>query len=100
MKKARIDPFDSKSENRYAAFRDMRADAPIHDTEGGQRFVVGQKAVAEGLKSVESFVGSFGNTGRAAEEDTVMAAIPEPRHGKIRKPAPATAQTDPDSQQR
>ncbi len=84
MKKARIDPFDSKSDTRYAAFREMRAEAPVHETAGGQRFVVSQKAVEDGLKSVESFVGSFGNTGQAAEEDTVMAAIPEPRHGKIR----------------
>ncbi len=63
----------------------MRAEAPVHEAAGGQRFAVGQKAVVDGLGSVESFVGSFGNTGEAAEEDTVMAAIPEPRHGKIRK---------------
>ena len=85
MKKTPINPFDSKSENRYAAFEEMRAQAPVHETQGGQRFVVGQKAVAEALGSVDSFVGSFGNTGQAAEEDTVMAAIAEPRHGKIRR---------------
>ncbi len=85
MKKARINPFDSESKARYEAFREMRAEAPVHETGGGQRFAVGQKAVVDGLASVESFVGSFGNTGQAAEEDTVMAAIPEPRHGKIRK---------------
>ena len=85
MKPPQINPFDSKSENRYAAFREMRAEAPVHETAGGQRFAVSQKAVEAGLASVESFVGSFGNTGQAAEEDTVMAAIPEPRHGWIRK---------------
>ena len=85
MKKTPINPFDSKSENRYKAFAQMRAEAPVHETQGGQRFVVGQKAAADALKSVESFVGSFGNTGQAAEEDTVMAAIAEPRHGKIRQ---------------
>jgi len=85
MKKSELDPFDSESENRYAAFEEMRSEGPVHDVLGGRRFVVGQRAVEEGLKSVESFVGSFGNTGQAAEEDTVMAAIPEPRHGKIRK---------------
>ena len=85
MKKTQIDPFDSKSENRYKAFEQMRAEAPVHETSRGPRFVVGQRAVADGLASVESFVGSFGDTGEAAEEDTVMAAIAEPRHGKIRK---------------
>ncbi|MFP6606246.1 MAG: hypothetical protein VCC19_06700, partial [Myxococcota bacterium] len=85
MKKTQIDPFDSKSENRYKAFEQMRAEAPVHETSRGPRFVVGQRAVADGLASVESFVGSFGDTGEAAEEDTVMAAIAEPRHGKIRR---------------
>ena len=85
MKKTQINPFDSKSDNRYKAFEKMRAEAPVHEVAGGRRFAVSQKAVEDGLKSVESFVGSFGNTGSAAEEDTVMAAIPEPRHGKIRK---------------
>ncbi|MEE2673039.1 MAG: cytochrome P450, partial [Myxococcota bacterium] len=85
MKKTQINPFDSKSENRYQAFEEMRAESPVHETSQGARFVVGQRAVAEGLASVESFVGSFGNTGQAAEEDTVMAAIAEPRHGKIRR---------------
>jgi cytochrome P450 len=85
MKKSEINPYDSNSANRYASFQEMRATAPVHEAAGGQRFVVTQRAVSEGLKSVESFVGSFGNAGDAAEEDTVMAAIPEPRHGKIRK---------------
>ena len=66
MKKSELNPFDSESENRYAAFEEMRAEARVHDVLGGRRFVVGQRAVEEGLKSVESFVGSFGNTGQAA----------------------------------
>jgi len=85
MKKAGVNPFDPQSDIRYAALRDMRAEGPVHEIVGGRRIVVSQRAVADGLSSVESFVGSFGNTGDAAEEDTVMAAIPEPRHGKIRK---------------
>lgn len=85
MKKQQINPFDSNSQNRYEAFREMREEAPVHETVGGRRFVMSLKAVEDGLKSVESFVGSFGDTGDAAEEDTVMAAIPEPRHGKIRR---------------
>jgi len=85
MKIEKINPFDSNSAKRYEAFREMRADAPVHEVLGGRRFVVSQQAVGDGLKGVDSFVGSFGNTGDAAEEDTVMAAIPEPRHGLIRK---------------
>src|SRR5262245_43526278 len=38
-----------------------------------------------GLEAVAHFAGSFGATGEGPEDDTVMAAIPEPRHGKIRK---------------
>ena len=85
MKKLQINPFDSRSEKRYKAFQEMRGEAPVHDVPGDRRFIVSQKAGGEGLASVESFVGSFGDTGDAAEEDTVMAAIAEPRHGKIRK---------------
>jgi cytochrome P450 len=85
MKKTEVNPFDSESANRYEAFRQMRSEGPIHQTEGGQLFVVQQAAVEQGLKSVDNFVGSFGDLGQMAEEETVMAAIPEPRHGKIRK---------------
>ncbi|MBJ19383.1 MAG: cytochrome P450 [bacterium] len=85
MIRSDINPFDSESGNRYLAFREMRGVAPAHEVDGGQLFIVRQKAVEEGLKSVGSFVGSFGDIGQAAEEDTIMAAIPEPRHGKIRK---------------
>ena len=39
MKKIEVDPFDSESENRYAAFQEMREEAPVHDVAGGRRFV-------------------------------------------------------------
>src|SRR6185369_4384154 len=42
-------------------------------------------SVLAGLKAVDHFAGSFGTTGAGPEDDQVMAAIPEPRHGKIRK---------------
>ncbi len=85
MKTLAIDPFDSESDARYEAFRRMRAEGPAHRLETGQIFVVGQHAVATGLASVDHFVGSFGDVGEAEEQDTIMAAIPEPRHGKIRR---------------
>jgi len=85
VSKTPVVPFDAKAKNRYETFEALRAEAPVHETPEGQRLVVGQKAVAEGLSAVNSFVGTFADTGEAAEEDTVMAAIAEPRHGRIRK---------------
>ena len=35
MKKTPINPFDSNSENRYKAFEEMRAEAPVHEVVGG-----------------------------------------------------------------
>jgi len=85
MKTTEIDPFDLDLESRYEALRSMRADAPLHRVPGDRLFVVSQSTVEAGLKAVDFFSGSTGNLGDAAEEDTVMSAIPEPRHGKIRK---------------
>ena len=80
-----IDPFDSNSEHRYEAFSALRARGSAAIVEGGRLFFVRQAAVEQGLKSVDHFVGSFGDVGQSKEEDTLLAAIPEPRHGKIRK---------------
>ena len=80
-----LDPFDTESESRHAAFAQMRAEGPVHAVPSGERFVVQYRTVEAALKSVDTFVGSFGDVGAAPEEDTIMAAIPEPRHGKIRK---------------
>ncbi len=80
-----IDPFDSSSENRYEAFARLRAKGAAEVVPGGQIFFVRQTGVEQGLKSVDHFVGSFGDVGQSKEEDTLLAAIPEPRHGKIRK---------------
>ena len=80
-----IDPFDSNSETRYEAFSQLRAKGAAQVVPSGQVFFVRQTGVEQGLKSVENFVGSFGDVGQSKEEDTLMAAIAEPRHGKIRK---------------
>ncbi len=82
---AEVDPFDSSSENRYAAFAQLRTQGTAAKVESGQTFFVRQEAVLQGLRSVDHFVGSFGDVGQSKEEDTLLAAIPEPRHGKIRK---------------
>lgn len=80
-----VDPFDSNSAARTEAFTALRARGPAHRLASGQLFFVGQTGVVQGLKSVEHFVGSFGDVGQSKEEDTLLAAIAEPRHGRIRK---------------
>lgn len=80
-----LDPFDSNSENRYEALSRLRAKGAAEVVPGGQIFFVRQSGVEQGLKSVDHFVGSFGDVGQSKEEDTLLAAIAEPRHGKIRK---------------
>lgn len=85
MKPVDVNPFDSNSEARYDAFSMLRARGAAHVVPSGQLFFVRQSSVEQGLKSVEHFVGSFGDVGQSKEEDTLLAAIAEPRHGKIRK---------------
>ncbi len=47
---------------------------------------MGRGAVVDALKQVEHFVGSFGDTGLGTpEDDQMIAAIREPRHGRIRR---------------
>jgi cytochrome P450 len=80
------DPFDpSSSQARYKAFAELRAKAGVHKLPTGQWFAVSHAAVETGLKNVDHFVGSFGDVGDLPEEQTLLAAIPEPRHGKIRR---------------
>ena len=61
------------------------ARAPLARIAAGPWLAANMASVLAGLKAVEHFAGSFGATGDGPEDDTVMAAIPEPRHGKIRK---------------
>ena len=81
-----FDPFvPMPAEQRYAALRDLRRQAPLVRLASGAWLAGSMAAVNAGLKAVEHFAGSFGATGSGPEDDQVMAAIPEPRHGKIRK---------------
>jgi cytochrome P450 len=80
------DPLTASSrEERDAIFAERRRSAPVARVGSGAFFVAGFDAVREGLKQVDHFVGSFGNTGELPEEETVLPGIPEPRHGRIRK---------------
>ncbi len=81
-----FDPFaPMPAAQRYAALRELRRRAPLARLESGAWLALSMSAVLTGLKAVEHFAGSFGASGSGPEDDQVMAAIPEPRHGKIRK---------------
>lgn len=81
-----VDPFSpTTSVERLEAFAKLRSTGSLHRLPTGQWFAVGYRAVEQGLKSVDHFVGSFGDTGSLAEDQQILAAIPEPRHGKIRR---------------
>jgi len=81
-----FDPFaPMPAEARYAALARLRRQAPLARIAAGPWLAASMSCVLAGLRAVEHFAGSFGATGTGPEDDQVMAAIPEPRHGKIRK---------------
>jgi cytochrome P450 len=81
------DPFDPASpEARHAALTALRAEGEVHVPDDDTPWLlVGRDAVTDALKQVERFVGSFGDSGGIAEDDQMIAAIREPRHGRIRR---------------
>src|SRR5215470_6472623 len=82
-----LDPFRSGSiEERHAATARQRQEAPVARLSAGPWFVASQAGVVAGLKAVDRFVGTFGSGGcLIADDEQIIQAIPEPRHGKIRR---------------
>ena len=81
-----IDPFDNAfTEDRHRALAEVRRRSPVVRTESGAWLVTSHAGVLEGLRNVDHFVGSFGDTGNTPPDDQSVAAIPEPRHRKVRK---------------
>ena len=81
-----LDPFQARTiEERHAVYARLRRESPVSRLPSGAWFVASRSGVRTVLTIVERFVGSFGNRGDLPEEETVIAAIPEPRHGLIRK---------------
>lgn len=81
-----FDPFaPMPASERHAALAELRRRAPFARLAAGPWLATDMASVLTGLKAVDHFAGSFGATGTGPEEDQVMAAIPEPRHGKIRR---------------
>jgi cytochrome P450 len=79
-----FDPYAHSSQERFAAMAAARAGSGVMETSAGY-YVATSAGVLAGLRDVEKFVGSFTDTSGLAEEDTVVSAIPEPRHGRIRR---------------
>jgi cytochrome P450 len=79
-------PLDEDPERRSAAYRAMRAQGAVVPFPGieGILAAVTYETVSAGLSSVEDFGGSAGQEA-LPEEDKIIAAIAEPRHGKVRK---------------
>jgi cytochrome P450 len=79
-------PFDSDLGRRSAAYRRLRALGPVVPMPGlhGALAAVSYDAVDTGLRSVEDFGGSAGQDG-VPDIDKNIAAMVEPRHGKVRR---------------
>ena len=79
-----FNPYAPGAEERYEAMARIRAEGGIAETPAG-RYVATAAGVLVGLKEVERFVGTFAPTEGVPEDEVVISAIPEPRHGRIRR---------------
>ncbi|HEY6316868.1 MAG TPA: cytochrome P450 [Acidimicrobiia bacterium] len=79
-----FDPYAPSSTDRYDAMAHLRAGGGVAETEAGY-YVATADGVEAGLRDVDRFVGSFIDTSGLPEDDIPISAIPEPRHGPIRR---------------
>ena len=79
-----FDPYASHAEDRYEAMAALRAGDRVVRTPAGW-YVATAAGVLTGLREVEKFVGSFADTASLPEDLVPISAIPEPRHGRIRR---------------
>jgi cytochrome P450 len=79
-----FDPYAPSSADRYDAMAHIRAGAGVAETTAGY-YLATAAGVEAGLKAVDRFVGSFIDTSGLPEDDIPISAIPEPRHGPIRR---------------
>ena len=79
-----FDPYAPGSDERYEAMARVRAAGGVAETPSGW-YVATAAGVRAGLFDVERFVGSFVDTSRMHPDDVMLSAIPEPRHGRIRR---------------
>jgi len=79
-----FDPYAPGADERYEAMARVRAAGGVAQTPSGW-YVATAAGVRAGLFDVERFVGSFVDTSRMHPDDVMLSAIPEPRHGRIRR---------------
>jgi cytochrome P450 len=79
-----FDPYAPGSDERYEAMARVRASGGVAETPAGW-YVATAEGVRAGLFDVERFVGSFVDTSQMHPDDVMLSAIPEPRHGRIRR---------------
>ncbi len=79
-----FDPYAPSSDERYAAMARLRSTGDVVETPAGY-YIATAAGVEAGLRAVEHFVGSFIDTSALPEDDIPISAIPEPRHGPIRR---------------
>ena len=79
-----FNPYAPSSDERYEAMAAVRAAGGVVPTDAGY-YIATAAGVEQGLKNVDKFVGSFMDVSDLPESDIVLAAIPEPRHGVIRR---------------
>jgi cytochrome P450 len=79
-----FDPYAPGSAERLAAMARIRVEGGVVETPAGYYFA-SAAGVSAGLHDVEKFVGSFIDTSALAEDEGMISAIPEPRHGCIRR---------------
>jgi len=79
-------PFDSDIDRRAAAYRRLRTEGPVVPMPGleGALAAVSYEAVYDGLATVDDFGGSAGQDD-VPDIDKNIAAMVEPRHGKVRR---------------
>src|SRR5262249_31057263 len=81
---SQFDPYAPSSEERYEAMAQVRRSGGIVETPAGY-YVATAAGVSTGLHDVDKFVGSFMDTSALHEDDVMISAVPEPRHGRIRR---------------
>ncbi len=77
--------FSRNPGQRYEAFARLREGCPMHRLPGGELFAVSHQANSEGIRAVEHFHGTFSDSGALAQEDIILAGIPEPKHSAVRR---------------
>jgi len=82
--KMEFNPYAPSSDERYEAMAAVRDAGGVVPTDAGY-YIATAAGVGQGLRNVDKFVGSFMDVSQLPESDIVLAAIPEPRHGVIRR---------------